>query len=185
MSTEKKELLPYIDPIPSTATIAMLAATMKSSPERALELWVESARMIDGLRDMSPAKRRAVLGLYGRDWCDGGGFMDNSSYRVDLQTAMNLGLEKYPIAEAMKMIGISTEKTLWKIWEYSKGINAESTPEKKAQVAKEIEKVKRKGEIDEDTVSLLEHLYMKRRAEIGRQNRLQACQKRTRRKPVK
>jgi len=188
MNSDTKIQRQYVDSLPSTRTIAMLAATMKASPEAALELWLESARMVEGLRDLTPDKRRAVLDSFGRDWRDG--FEDNGAYRVTLEEAFDTGEVKYPVAEAMRALGISTEKTFWKLWEYLRtgkdssdmgDIQRAISPE----VSKAIEKARHTGLIGERVVKQLKYVQKQRRTEIGRQNKLRAGQKRKRRKSVK
>ena len=178
--------------LPTAYELAMLAATMKAGPHAALRLWYEAQAMKDGIEEMDERRRNSFFANFCGCY-DGGMQIFPEEAIMSFEGAMRQEL-RYTIMEAMQMLGISTERTFFELVRYhfkttldrEKKTAELSDEDKRRAIEKEMRRMSYGGWcISESLLDKLKQSKRDKRAEIGRQNRMDACHKRKKRKPVK
>lgn len=175
--------------LPSAYEIAMLAATMRATPEAALKLLHESQILKEVIEEMDARRRDMFFACFARDWYEGWGF--NEDNLMDFNAAI-MAEPRFSIKEAMQMLEISTEKTFFALLRYhlnNRGLHKDETEaEKQAGIEADICRITNRPKgyaIDGGLVERLKKAKTEKRAAIARQNKVNASHKRKRRKPVK
>ena len=93
--------------MPSAEYLATLAATMNKGPDDALRLWWKTKLLLDQIQaEPSEQVKKKALDL----------FANNHKLRIDACMLTENVSTLYPLEDAMKAIGVSTKKTLTKLY---------------------------------------------------------------------
>ena len=173
---------------PSTRVLAMLTAVMGNGagPEDALQLWLETARMVNALQSLPSENRNAVLNMIGRKFRLDDGFEQNKKGDVpnDLTTALNRATVMKSVPDAMKELGIITQKTFGALLRYTwLGACKETSAEQEQSLRQKTLDVQDHG-IDEDLMRRLRLAQRERKRMAAKKNSANARHKRKKRNTV-